>query len=306
VLVRGIRIGRRIDPPAIYDNVTLGAEHVFGIPDTGFFETEVSGGAPGRWTNGAATLRVPVDPQKPPRMLGVEVVVGGRDHAELEVRANGSALFHRRLPRGLWSKTFDIGRVPLGDELLIELNSGTRSPAETTAGLGDRRNLGVFVRGIRLAGRDRLAAAVSTGMTIGLEPIFGVPESGFYRPELVGGEPARWTDGAATLTVPLNPGNPPRQLEIETSAPGRDLVHLQVLANDAELWNGPIPAERWSHALELGGVPASDTLLIELNSDTFVPAEVREGANDRRKLGFAVRGIRLTASASSATAPRRR
>jgi hypothetical protein len=39
----------------------------------------------------------------------------------------------------------------------------------------------------------------------------------------------------------------------------------------------------------------TDTLVIELESDTFTPADRVEGSTDERTLGVAVRGIRLTA-----------
>ena len=142
---------------------------------------------------------------------------------------------------------------------------------------------------------SRMPAASYDGVTLGTKPLFGIRESGFYRPGRFRGAPARWTDGAATLKVPLDPARLPRRLEIETATRGRTGVRLQLLANGVELWNGAIPAV-WSETFSLERVPLADELLLELASDTFSPAESVAGSQDRRRLGVMVRGIRLLAA----------
>jgi hypothetical protein len=142
--------------------------------------------------------------------------------------------------------------------------------------------------------QGRLPSVSFLGVTLGAEQRLDVQETGFYRQESFAGRPGRWTNGAATLTVPVDPRNPPRRLEVETLAPGRDRTRLQILANGVELWHRWIPSHLWSRRFSLEGVPLDDALVIELNSDTFSPAEIRPSSRDRRKLGIVVHGIRLT------------
>jgi hypothetical protein len=273
-------------PPVSYEDVTLGAEPKFGFQEVGFYLPERFLGVPGRWTNGDAALKVPLDPTNPPQLLGIETIVPGRDGAQLQVLANRVELWNQRVPTDLWSRTFRLDDVPLNDELLIELRSDTSS--------GERR-LGVAVRGILLTARDSWGARAYEGVTLGAEPVIGFEESGFYEPERIEGTPGRWTKGDATLSVPLDPRKPPRLLQIETIAPGRDRVRLQVLANGIELWDQRISPGPWSKTFSLEQVPMNDELFIELKSDTFSPAERHPDSTDERRLGVAVRAIRLTA-----------
>jgi hypothetical protein len=270
-------------PPVSYEGVTLGAEPKFGFQEVGFYLPERFLGAPGRWTNGDAALKVPLDPANPPQLLGIETIVPGRDGAQLQVLANRVELWNRQVPPDMWSKTFSLEHVPLKNVLLIELISDTS--------FGERR-LGVVVRGIRLMARDSVAYE---GVTLGVESAIGFEESGFHLPERIDGVPVRWTNGAATLKVPLDPANPPRRLEIETVAPGREGVRLRVLANGTELWHQRISSGSWSKTFSLEQVPMNDELVIELKSDTFSPAEKHPDSADNRRLGVAVRAIRLTA-----------
>jgi hypothetical protein len=89
-------------------------------------------------------------------LLRIETMVPARDGTRLQVLANGIELWHARIPREAWSKTFSLEPVPLkSPELLIKLKTDTFSPAESLEGSQDRRRLGVVVRGIRLTARDR-------------------------------------------------------------------------------------------------------------------------------------------------------
>jgi hypothetical protein len=223
-------------------------------------------------------------------LLGIEAIIPGRDGAQLRVLANGVELCNQSIPAEPWSRTFSLDQVPLDDELAIELISDTFSP--------DERKLGVGITWVKLTARDSRAAA-REGLRLGASYTLGVEESGFHRDGEIAGAPGRWTTGAATLEVPLDPQAPPQLLEIETAAPGRDGVELQVVANGIELWNERIPAEVWSKTLNLEQVPLHDMLLLALNSDTFVPAEKRWWVRDQRRLGVGVRGLRLKASKTS-------
>jgi hypothetical protein len=129
---------------------------------------------------------------------------------------------------------------------------------------------------------------------LGAESVVGFEESGFYLSKQGQGAPARWTNGDARLRVPLNPRRLPRLLQVETTAPGRDGARLRVLANGIELWDQRIPPDPWSQTFSLERVPMNDVLLIELQSDTFSPANKGPGSPDIRRLGVLVTGIRLT------------
>jgi hypothetical protein len=141
--------------------------------------------------------------------------------------------------------------------------------------------------------RSYLPVATYDGVTLGAARRLDLQESGFYRDETFGSRPARWTNGAATLRVPLDPRRLPRALEIETLAPGRDRARMQLLANGVELWSGKIPRTAWSKTFSLEPVPLGEELLVEINSDTFTPAERQPSTRDRRRLGIVVLGIRL-------------
>jgi hypothetical protein len=273
-------------PAVSYEGLTLGAEPKFGVQEAGFYLPERFLGSPGRWTNGFAALKVRFDPENPPRRLEIDTIVPGRDGAVLQVLANRVELWHGGIPSLPWSRTFTLDPVPLYDQLLIELKSDTAQ---------GKRRLGVVVRAIRLTAQDHGEAGSYEGLTLGVDFQPGFQESGFYASEQIEGAPGRWTDGAATLTIPIEPQNPPRLLRIETIAPGRDETQLRVQANGFELWNEPISADPWSRTFSLEQVPMNDVLRIELRSDTFSPAEKDPESPDERRLGVAVRGIHLTA-----------
>ena len=131
------------------------------------------------------------------------------------------------------------------------------------------------------------------GQRLGAERRPDLQEAGFYRQEVFDGAPGRWTNGAAMLSVPLDPRRPPRWLEVETLAPGPDRPHLQILANGVELWNRPIPHHRWRKRFLLTRVRRGRALVVELKSNTFSPAGRQPSSGDRRRLGIVVLGIRL-------------
>jgi hypothetical protein len=102
----------------------------------------------------------------------------------------------------------------------------------------------------------------------------------------------------ARLRVPLDLRHRPRRLAVEVAVPGRDETTLRIRANGVVLWDGRVSDETWSRTLDLSPVPLGDELLVELESDTFVPAETVEGSTDRRRLGVRVRSIRLESGAA--------
>ena len=129
--------------------------------------------------------------------------------------------------------------------------------------------------------------------------IVGTKTTGFHREELFEGEPARWTNGAAKVIVPVHVDCPPKAMIVDIAWSGPHAPRLQVVVNGHRLSEVIIPQQQsWSARLELSGIPITERLIIELLSDTFVgferwdPGEDR--VPDRRTLGVLVRSIRLT------------
>jgi hypothetical protein len=182
----------------------------------------------------------------------------------------------------------------MGDQLTIEILSDTMLAPKRPTGRARLRRLGVFVNSLRLNGREALAAAASNGLLLGAKKVLGYPEAGFFGDESHGGDAARWTNGAARLRIPLHPKHLPDHLEVATVVPGRDGARLAIRVNGVVLWSGGIPSGPWSRSLSLADVPRADELLVELESDTFCPAETIDGSTDTRKLGVKVRSILLS------------
>jgi hypothetical protein len=203
------------------------------------------------------------------------------------------------IPRRGAFATFDLGHVPIRAEYTIAFIPHTAVGSDKTGDSAVRAERDLFFRQVRLEGCVSLGSAVVGGLTLGMDQVLGVPESGFHRPESFGSMPARWTDGAARLRILIDPHHPPTRLEVATAAPGRRGALLRVTANDVDLWSGRVPSEAWSRSFDLADVPLRDELNLELASDTFRPAETVEGSQDHRTLGVMVRSIRLWAESDS-------
>ena len=72
--------------------------------------------------------------------------------------------------------------------------------------------------------------------------------------------------------------------------------HVRVPARKSRFGDQVPP---WTRSFDLTGVPIRDELNLELESDTFVPAESVDGSTDHRTLGIMVRSIRLSAETDS-------
>ena len=111
---------------------------------SGFYGTEWAGARPFRWTRGDARLVVPLDPERLPTALTVEVLITGGPK-QLTIAADGCTLFDDTIDRR-WSATFDLEDCrPAPPELEITLLSDTHVP-----GARDTRELGVAVGRIEL------------------------------------------------------------------------------------------------------------------------------------------------------------
>ncbi|MSP91210.1 MAG: acyltransferase [Myxococcales bacterium] len=129
------------------------------------------------------------------------------------------------------------------------------------------------------------------GTTFGAAPVPGVYESGFWRVETARGRPFRWTHAAARLRIPASDATGPLRLIVllgHRPLPG----HATVRVGGKVLFDGTVGPRPGQLTLPLDGVRGGATLDVELESDTFTPAE-RNGGDDRRALGVLVHAIRL-------------
>lgn len=153
-------------------------------------------------------------------------------------------------------------------------------------------------------GRPERESRSFLGINLGAETVPDVAESGFYNQEVEGDKPFRWTDGKARLTVPLRTDEVPRSLLVNLFAPrpaGVPTVLVKVLLNQRVLFDGEISPGRWNQTFDLENTDAGAEAVIDIVSDTLVPASVPQAdgsaSGDGRNLGVQVHGIQLLAMA---------
>ncbi len=122
-----------------------------------------------------------------------------------------------------------------------------------------------------------------------MEVPLGVTQSGFHPAERGDGTFLRWTNGDASLTIPINPRQPPRVLEVTVLMGSGTEQTLEIRANGCLLFSGPPTDEPAKKALDLSSCgDLGSTLTVTFVSDTFVP-----GPTDSRTLGVAIESVRL-------------
>jgi RNA polymerase sigma factor (sigma-70 family) len=282
----------------------FGAQPLDEVGEDGFYGPEVSAssGVAYRWTNGAAKLVIPLQ-GPPPKGLHVQLILPGLPAYRLSIRANQQLLFEDHLGQnGVWSQTFDLSKTTLGKELTLEVLSDTFVPAQKHEGSTDQRALGVRLVGVTLISGTRGFLDVPLGV---LE-LPEVPETGFHQPDAFGPNAARWTDGAAHLTVPVR-GPAPRALALTLGIPCQPDYRVAITVNGVKLFDdqfnanvaaGNLAGRDWSAELPLPSVGPGESLHIDLDSSTFVPAEALPGSRDHRKLGVRVKRLILVPGAS--------
>ncbi|MFQ5740704.1 MAG: sulfatase-like hydrolase/transferase [Acidobacteriota bacterium] len=124
--------------------------------------------------------------------------------------------------------------------------------------------------------------------------LHGVQTSGFYPQEWWRDQPARWTNGDARMTVPMDPTRPPELLQLDFLHTGPRGSRIEILVNGCQLLErqlGPGPA---SLSLLLNRCPlGTKQLTIEILSGTFVPSQANSKSNDNRRLGLALARLSL-------------
>jgi hypothetical protein len=137
-----------------YKNISLGSRRWFGVMESGFHGQEWNGDRPIRWTNGNANIVVPLDPEHPPTTLRIEILSNCPRELKMKILLNNHEMYQGQIAAGLWSKTFSLIGISLGEAATIEIVSDNFVPKEIIKGSQDTRTLGVMVQDIRLLDTD--------------------------------------------------------------------------------------------------------------------------------------------------------
>jgi hypothetical protein len=143
----------------------------------------------------------------------------------------------------------------------------------------------------------RPATALPVNVTVGTEYVAGVEESGFHDQQFAeDGQPFRWTDGHARLGIPIDRARPPRALRVALwpyrPATARAAT-VRILVDQRELFHQTLSRDRWERTFALTDIDLGDRVVVEILSDTFVPAEIQGAGPVSRTLGVDVRGVTL-------------
>jgi hypothetical protein len=131
-----------------YLDVALGWRWFPGVFERGFHAEERDERGPFRWTNGHATLVIPM--KELPTHLHLDLTAALPDQP-VKIVVNGTPLLTRPYSGGV--RTFSLPDGLADEWITIELVSATITPSKTNPGSADNRALGVVVREIRLVRR---------------------------------------------------------------------------------------------------------------------------------------------------------
>lgn len=126
---------------------------------------------------------------------------------------------------------------------------------------------------------------------LGMVPIEGVREAGFWPVEVNDGERTRWTKSTAQLDISLKKTWIPRTFNLEIIGMAPTGSWLTIRANDKEIYNAKLETVPVSLSLNLPK-KISKRLQLELISDTFRPSEAN-GSADQRELGVRIKSMSL-------------
>jgi hypothetical protein len=128
---------------------------------------------------------------------------------------------------------------------------------------------------------------------LGSAPVPGVEESGFYATESWPIGRVRWTNGKATLKLPVRSEVlASSSLYVDIAGMGQPRNRVIISANGKDLFNGRVASGRSRLVLPLAGTEAQGELEIVIGSKTFVPAE-KSTTDDTRQLGLAIHSVRI-------------
>lgn len=117
---------RRLTSPSVsFLGAVLGGRAVAGVDESGFHQPSRWEGTPYRWTNGHATLHIPLLDDDEPAEVGIELVSTGSGRREVSIRANGEELFAAQLHAGPWIGTLPLSEIDVRATLTLEIVSST-------------------------------------------------------------------------------------------------------------------------------------------------------------------------------------
>jgi hypothetical protein len=292
--------------PISYLDTSLGHQWVPAIAEAGFYQDENDGGGPFRWTNGKATIVIPLRDQDRPQSLLVRL-----DRPQdrwLQIFVNHREVINEkggdREEAIWWEKTIDLTGFELGKEVTVDIASGTR-PEPTDASRGE---LGVRVRGITLLsqrGHEKMKLAMSSfvNVMLGNQPVTGVQESGFHEAELSKDGRFRWTKSKGTLVIPLDANERPNAILVQLGWPRTR--SLRITANDQVLFDEKASDQRppwyWEKTFDVSGIDFGNKITLEIICNTQPLLGQPNGKVDPRELGVAVRGIKLLGAMGAGT-----
>jgi hypothetical protein len=113
--------------------------------------------------------------------------------------------------------------------------------------------------------------------------------AGFHHIEYAGKTPFHWTDGAASIGVPVESGRRPTTLSISILSSSKPGLRLRILLDDCELVSETMSGGACSKNIPLGRcAPTGRWTTVQFLSET-----VRPGGRDRRDLGVAISRVAL-------------
>ena len=129
-------------------------------------------------------------------------------------------------------------------------------------------------------------------INLGAMPVIGVEQGGFYGQEQDAEGSFRWTDGRAWLRIPIRRDYLPESLHITALAFKSGGTLLKVRADGELVFERFLTKTREALTIPLEDRDYGESVLIELESDTFVPAAMSD-SEDTRLLGLRLRYLAL-------------
>jgi hypothetical protein len=108
--------------------VRFGGAPQWAAAANGFHPVQVIDGQTMRWTNGDASLSIPIEGAAAPDHITISIADTGPNGGPLRILLNGSVLFDGNVAPGPWSAEYDINQRPdlrLGDTANVEIVSDT-------------------------------------------------------------------------------------------------------------------------------------------------------------------------------------
>lgn len=140
---------------------------------------------------------------------------------------------------------------------------------------------------------DCCSTSSPSAQNCGASPVPGIKEQGFHETEPWPAGQVRWTNGRASLQIPIVKGElAVSNLFLDIVSVGPQANRVAIVANGHQVFSGKLGRGRSRLVLPLANVPPASALDLRIDSKTFVPAEAGD-STDTRELGIAIRSLRL-------------